>query len=39
VRKSSSRPAAFFSLGLKPRMPSRLNAPIYRAKRRETPPT
>src|SRR6478735_6624781 len=24
VRKSSSRPAAFFSLGLKPRMPSRI---------------
>jgi hypothetical protein len=26
VRKSSRRSAAFFSLGLKPRMPSRLNA-------------
>ena len=30
VRKSSRRPAAFFSLGLKPRMPSRINAAFIR---------
>src|SRR5262245_31413921 len=30
VRKSSRRPAAFFSFGLKPRMPSRINAAFIR---------
>ena len=34
VRKSSSRSGAFFSLGLKPRMPSRTNVALIRLHRR-----
>src|ERR1700738_2383884 len=39
VRKSSRRPAAFFSLGLKPRMPSRINAAFIRLTIRVCSPT
>src|SRR3984893_14026819 len=39
VRKSSSRPAAFFSLGLKPRMPSRIKVAFIRLTIRVCSPT
>src|SRR6266566_4068170 len=39
VRKSSRRPAAFFSLGLKARMPSRINAAFIRLTIRVCSPT
>src|SRR6266550_1525560 len=39
VRNSSRRPAAFFSLGLKPRMPSRVNAAFIRLTIRVCSPT
>src|SRR6516162_5992877 len=39
VRKSSRRPAAFFSLGLKPRIPNRINAAFIRLTIRVCSPT
>ena len=39
VRKPSRRPAAFFSLGLKPRMPSRINVAFMRLTIRLCSPT
>ena len=39
VRKSSRRSAAFFSLGLKPRMPSRINVAFIRLTIRLCSPT